>query len=48
MTRGKSPPPVEGFSVLYMSYWTIAFDDILTLRFRTCLVCSQAAQRLDL
>jgi hypothetical protein len=28
--------------------WTIPFDDVLTLRFRTCMLCAQAADRLEL
>ena len=28
--------------------WTIAFDDILTMRFRRCQWCSQPADELDL
>ena len=28
--------------------WTIAFDDVLCLRFRTCMVCAQQADRVEL
>jgi hypothetical protein len=28
--------------------WTVPFDDILTVRFRTCQWCSQPADELDL
>jgi hypothetical protein len=28
--------------------WTVPFDDILTVRFRTCMVCAQPADELDL
>src|SRR4030095_11970456 len=29
-------------------YWTVPFDDILTVRFRTGMVCAQPADEMDL
>jgi NMD protein affecting ribosome stability and mRNA decay len=28
--------------------WTVPFDDILTVRFRVCVVCAQPADEMDL